>query len=103
MVMLAAAVAQLDPPVVTAADDRDWFSTRPHRRYRVRRAVSGFWIVRKRPGGVFLRAWAVTLPKGLPDADKALRVAWFSAAWPDLSPPARAELVRQAARGEPDA
>jgi hypothetical protein len=99
----AAAVATPGPPAVTAADaadDRDWFATHPRRRYRARRAERGFWIVRRRAGGVFLRIWCVTIPKGLPDSDKALRPLWFDTAWPDLDPLERAELVRHAAREE---
>jgi hypothetical protein len=96
----AAAAHQLDPPPVTAADDRDWFATRPQRRYRARRAERGFWIVRKRAGGVFLRTWAATLPKGMPDTDAALREAWFLAVWPELDPKERDALVCAARRSE---
>ena len=106
--MTAAAVAAVARPVVTDAeadDDRAWFSIHPNRRHRRRQAANGWWIVRRRSGGVLLRTRAASLPDtdgspALADNDKALRVAWFDAAWPGLSPPQRAELVRQAARAE---
>jgi hypothetical protein len=91
-------------PAVThadAIDDRDWFGSHKGRRYRVRRSAKGWWIVRKRTGGVMLRTWVAELPPGdLPDTDKALRPVWFDAAWGELTPLERAELVCAAVKSE---
>jgi hypothetical protein len=84
-------------PAPTPADvmaDRDWFASHPRRRYHVRRAATGIWLVRKRTGGVFLRAWTASLPRGVPDTDDALREQWYAAAWADLDPATRDELIR---------
>ena len=92
-------------PSVTAADaldDGDWFSANPRRRYRVRPAPGGAWIVRRR-GRAMLRTFAAVLPPGLPDADEALRPMWFAAAWADLDPPTRADLVKEARKAESSA
>lgn len=92
-------------PSVTAADaldDGDWFGASPKRRYRVRPASGGAWIVRRR-GRAMLRTFAVALPPGLPDTDEALRQAWFAAAWPALDPRTRAELVKEARKAESSA
>jgi len=82
-----------------AADDRNWFADHPGRRYRARRIGGDVWIVRRRSRAL-LRTWTATLPPGLPDTDEALRPAWFAAAWPDLNPRTRAELVKEARKAE---
>jgi hypothetical protein len=64
-----------------AGDDRDWFLLRPQRRYRVRRTDGGWWLVRRR-GDVLLRTFSATT-LSIADTDKAIAVAWYSAAYPD--------------------
>ena len=101
--MTVAQIATAGAPAVTdieSGDDRAWFATHPNRRYRVRQAETGWWLVRRRSGGVLLRSWAATLLPGLPDTDNALCEAWCAAAYPGLSPLERAKLVRLAGREE---
>lgn len=94
--MTAAAVEQGAPAVTDAEadDDRIWFAINPKRRYRAHCVGNGWRLVRRRSRGVMLRTYAQTLPPGLPDTDKALREAWYAAAWPSLARKEREELVR---------
>jgi hypothetical protein len=90
-------------PIVTEADalgDRNWFAEHPGRRYRHRPGPDRtVWLIRHRGGGVYLRTLA-TPAISYPDADEALRQLWFEAAWPDLDPEQRAELVKEARKIE---
>jgi hypothetical protein len=94
---MSAAPGVIARPSVTLAETHDdwaWFG-RGRRRYRVRRApCGGWWLVRRRSGGMYLRAWLAQLPPGLADDDKTIRPYWFLAAWPDLPATKRAELVK---------
>lgn len=91
--------APLARPTLTAAaaiDDSAWFATHLGRRYRIRLdPAGGWWLVRRRRGGVFLRCWADRLPR-MPDNDTAIRAWWFRTAWPELSPKVRAKLISEA-------
>jgi hypothetical protein len=83
-------------PSVTAADaldDRGWFDANPKRRYRVRPAQGGAWIVRRR-GRVMLRTYAATLPAKPPASERGIEQLWYATAWPCLTPQQRAEFVR---------
>jgi len=83
-------------PSVTAADaldDGDWFDTNPTRRYRMRPAQGGAWIVRRR-GRVMLRAYTATLPAKPPASERSIEQLWYATAWPCLTPQRRAELAR---------
>jgi hypothetical protein len=98
-----AAVAGPEMPAVEAGEalgDRVWFTRYPYRRYRMRQGEQGWWLIRRRSGGVMLRTWTAALPRGLPDRDSALREAWVAAAWPGLNPIERAELTRTVKKGE---
>jgi hypothetical protein len=69
-----------------ATDDRAWFAENPQRRYRLRR-TNGDLIAIRRSRGIMLRARIATaIPRRMPDTDRALRVLWVAAAWPDLNP-----------------
>jgi hypothetical protein len=93
-------VTPLDVTEQEATADRRWFSENPQRRYRIRWTDGFEWLVRRR-GTVLLRTIAVGgLPRGVPDADNALRPVWFGAALPQLTAAERAELTKLAKRGE---
>jgi hypothetical protein len=100
---VSAAPDEIVRPTVTAGDvfnDTAWFDANPRRRYRICRATAGgWWLVRRRRGRVFLRAWAARLPR-MPDNDEAIRPFWFFAAWPALPADTRAELVKEARKLE---
>jgi hypothetical protein len=88
---------------VTAADvfdDQQWFADHPERRYRRRPGPDGaVWVIRRRGRAVYLRA-LVTTGIRYPDNDEALRQLWFLAAWPDLTPLERDELIKAARQAE---
>jgi hypothetical protein len=103
VIVAQSGTATPEPPALTHADtidDRDWFSTHRGRRYRLRQSANGWWLVRRRAGGVLLRVWTPAMPPGVPDTDAALRPVWVDAAWGGLSPLDRAELVRQITKSE---
>jgi hypothetical protein len=67
--MTAPDAEAIDP----AMDDRLSFADHPYRRYRLRRTNGDWWVIRRRAGGVLLRALITTaIPRGLPDTDNAL-------------------------------
>jgi hypothetical protein len=69
-----------------------------HRRFRAHAGGDGVvWLVRQR-GGVLLRT-RVELPKLLDTEAESEALRWF-AAWPDISPEERADLVKAAGRGQ---
>ena len=77
-----------------AINDRSWFEEHPNRAYRIRRGDGGaWWIIQKRPGGVFLRVLTGTTDADA-DTDAALSLLWHQAAFPDSS----AEQARRMAR-----
>ena len=79
-----------------AGDDRIWFAEHPTRRYRLRQTNGDWWVIRRRASGVLLLARiTTTIPRGLPDTDKALQAIWVAAAWACLDPVAQAALVKQ--------
>ena len=83
-------------PSVTAAealDDGAWFDANPKRRYRVRPAQGGVWIVRRR-GRVMLRTFAATLPGKPPASERGIERLWYATAWTRLTPQQLAEFVR---------
>ena len=89
-------------PSVTQADAQDdwaWFKG-SRRRYRLRRTADGCSIIRRRRGGVLLRAWAPTLPISLPDTDESLRPYWFATAYPSLPAKRRASMITEARQRE---
>ena len=77
-----------------AAADRGWFADNPTRRYRARRQARGWWIIRRRDRDTMLRTHTKMLP--VADNDNALRSVWFAAAWPEIGPSLRAELIKRA-------
>jgi hypothetical protein len=83
-----------------AANDRVWFGHNAHRRYRLRQSDGGWFVIRRRIGGVLLRTRAPSVPSYMPDTDKALRHLWVETAWSGLTPTERAELMKQIKRGE---
>ena len=81
-------------PVVTPADvsdDLQFFADHPWCNFR----VGDHWILRRRHGGVFLRA---PRPAGgrFVDTEPSAAAAWFEAAWPDLDPLERAAMAKRA-------
>src|SRR5262249_5980107 len=100
----ALAHSHVDPdegvlPLVRDMDaiaDAAWFGSRPRRLFRARLGDGGTWIIRRRLQGgdadVYLRTYSSTLVQH--DTDGELATAWFSTAFPGLSP----EQVRRAAR-----
>jgi hypothetical protein len=92
------------PPVTgdAAASDRVWFAANPRRRYRLRKAPDGWWVIRRRLGGVLLRTYAVTIPSGIeqnPD-EKSLRWLWVETALVGLTSVEREALLKQIRQGE---
>jgi hypothetical protein len=81
-------------PVVIDADARDddaWFDRHPGRRYRLRLG----WVIRRSRGGIFLRTPLATRHRSGDDEATAER-AWWTAAYPAISPQARAAMTRAA-------
>jgi hypothetical protein len=75
-----------------ALDDRSWFAGRPDRRFRARVDDGGVWFVRRR-GEVLLRTFAPRLHR-VPEDDRQIAPAWFTAAYPHWP----AETIKKAAR-----
>jgi hypothetical protein len=82
-----------------AVDDRAWFAENPQRRYRLRR-TSGDLIAIRRSRGFMLRTRIATISQCTPDTDRALRVLWVAAAWPDLNAQEQAALIKLMQREE---
>jgi hypothetical protein len=91
-----------DLPVVSeldAGDDRIWFRDNPTRRYRLRQAEGGWWLIRRRGRSAMLRVFSETMGR-VPDNDEALRGYWFSSAYPTLSQDELLELIADARKLE---
>ena len=89
-----------------ATDDRDaiadiaWFDDHSSRRYRARPTADGpTWLIRRRGGGVFLRTLAALAR--VPTLEDEIEARWWLAAWPDLSPKERSDLIKASRRGQP--
>lgn len=85
-----------------AIDDVAWFDANSGRRYRLRPAPgAGFWLVRRRGRGVFLRVYAANLfSRERTDNDPVLRTVWFRHAWPQLDPKTLKQLIAEARHAE---
>jgi hypothetical protein len=86
--------------VTPALDESIWFDRNPDRRYRARPAADGrVWLIRRRPGNVFLCTLArlARVPSSEGEAERW----WWLTAWPELSPRERAELIKESRRGRP--
>jgi hypothetical protein len=98
--------APKERPVATDGDaiaDITWFSTEANRgrRYRLRPVpTGGFWLIRRRGGNTFLRAWTASPPPGLVDTDDCLRQTWFATAWPGVNPKTLHKLIKTARQNE---
>jgi hypothetical protein len=94
----------LEHPTVSdleAQDDISWFLDHPRRRYRARGADDGnVWLIRRKQHMALLRTCAGAIPHPRDD-DAALCEAWVASAHRHLSPPERAELVREIRKAEP--
>jgi hypothetical protein len=96
--------APKERPEATGGDaiaDISWFSAEANRgpRYRLRPApTAGFWLIRRRGGNTFLRAWTASPPPGLVDTDDCLRQTWFATAWPGVNPKTLHKLIKTAAK-----
>jgi hypothetical protein len=95
----AAPVIAVDLAEVT---DEQWFHEHPGRQYRLRPG----WAVRRRAGRVFLRT-RVGGSRPYPDHEGLAEQLWWRAAWPELPPKTRAQLMkatrwrRKPRQGEP--
>jgi hypothetical protein len=70
------------------------FADHPDRRYRVRATLEGgLWAVRRRSGGVYLRAPITTKLTFDTEAERAAEALWWVSAWPDLPPNERDTLM----------
>jgi hypothetical protein len=82
-----------------ALDDFAWFDRNPARRFRARAAAEGVWLIRRRPGNVFLRTLAALAR--VPSYEDEIEAWWGLAASPDLSSKERAALIKESRRGRP--
>src|SRR5690349_8760366 len=97
----AADVTQDEPRVsnVDVLGDSSWFDERPDRRYRLRRGTDGqIWAIRRRARGIFLRT-TVTAGQECPDTERAAKLVWWRSARPELTPQARADLMKASRSG----
>lgn len=73
-------------------NDQQWFADHPHRQYRLRPG----WVVRRCIGNTYLRTPLADNRHHPDDNERRAEQIWWTAAWPDLSPLARAKLAKEA-------
>jgi len=72
--------------------DQQFAADHPSRRYWTRPG----WVVRRRSGGVFLRARLADAHQPGADTESAAEFQWWLAAWPALTPPERRKAAKRA-------